>query len=237
MGLPVVHRESPCHSSNYRSGRKAGVEYLVIHYVGATGDAKANARYYGSTANIGASAHYFVGHGPSPEVWQSVAEGDTAWHVGAKRYLHSRCRNDNSIGIELCCHQDGNGVWYFDPATVEVGIQLARDIVERYGLSREQVLRHYDVTGKRCPEPFVRDGAAWEEFKERVFAEESGEESVKIYTKMEQLPAWCVGAVERAVEQGYIKLDGAGNMALQESNLQPLVWMDRCGLFDQPAKR
>lgn len=229
-----IQNTYPCHGSNYRSGRKAGVEYLVIHYVGATGDAKANARYYGSTANIGASAHYFVGHGPEPEVWQSVAEGDTAWHVGAKRYLHSRCRNENSIGIELCCHQDGNGVWYFDPATVEVGIQLARDIVGRYGLSREQVLRHYDVTGKRCPEPFVRDGAAWEEFKERVFAEESKEEEgeeMKIYRKLEEMPVWARETARKAIEKGIISRDNSGCVSVYEPNLQPLVWLDRMGLL------
>lgn len=35
------------------------IKYIVIHYVGALGGAKANCQYYASKY-IGASAHYFV---------------------------------------------------------------------------------------------------------------------------------------------------------------------------------
>ncbi len=167
----MVHKDYPCHQKNYRKGRKKAVKYLVIHYVGATGDARNNAKYYGTTANIGASAHYFVGHGPSPEVWASVAETDTAWHCGTnKGYVHPECRNENSIGVELCCHKDAADRWYFDPETVDVAVTLCRDIVARYGIDKAHVLRHYDVTGKTCPAPFVHDGNAWEDFKNRLFA-------------------------------------------------------------------
>jgi len=166
-----IHNERPCNAANYRKGRKQAVKYLVIHYVGAPGNAAANAKYYGNTKGINASAHYFVGHGPSPEIWASVAEADTAWHVGCKTgYKHAECRNENSIGVELCCHQDGSGNWYFDPETVIAAAELARDIVARYGIPRERVLRHYDVTGKVCPAPFVKEKGAWEDFKDRVFA-------------------------------------------------------------------
>ncbi len=166
----TVHNDYPCHAKNYRKGRKQVVAYLVIHYVGATGDARNNAKYYATTANIGASAHYFVGHAPSPEVWASVPEGDTAWHCGANRYVHPECRNDNSIGVELCCHKDTVGNWYFDPETVDAAVALCRDIVARYGIDKAHVLRHYDVTGKTCPAPFVHDGNAWEDFKNRLYA-------------------------------------------------------------------
>lgn len=168
----MIHQERPCHPDNYSKGRKRAVKYLVVHYVGALGNAAANAKYYGTTKGIKASAHYFVGHGPSPEIWASVAEADTAWHVGAKKYVHPDCRNDNAIGVELCCHQDPWGVWYFDPETVDVAVELCRDIVGRYGIPKDRVLRHYDVTGKICPAPFVHDAGAWEDFKNRVFAVE-----------------------------------------------------------------
>lgn len=163
-------KEQPCHPDNYRKGRKQAVRYLVVHYVGAKGDAANNAKYYGSTSGINASAHYFVGHGPSPEIWASVAENNTAWHVGAQRYVHPDCRNENAIGVELCCHQDTAGAWYFDPETVDVAVELCRNIVGRYDIPRNRVLRHYDVTGKICPAPFVHDANAWEDFKDRLFA-------------------------------------------------------------------
>lgn len=126
-----VNKSRPCHGSNYTRGRTGPVAYLVVHYVGALGTAEQNAAYYGSTAGIGASAHYFVGHGG--EVWQSVEEGDTAWHCGAKSYRHPKCRNGNAIGVELCCRRRGDlsagaGAtegWYFERSTVRSAAQLA----------------------------------------------------------------------------------------------------------------
>lgn len=165
----IINRDYHCHKTNHRAGRSTAITYLVIHYVGAKGGALNNVRYYGSTPNILASAHYFVGHAAeNAAVYASVAEEDTAWHVGAKEYIHPECRNANSIGIELCCHQDAAGSWYFDPETIEQGIALARGIMARRAIPLSHVLRHYDVTGKICPAPFVKDPAAWEKFKNRL---------------------------------------------------------------------
>lgn len=217
-------KSRPCHPTNYRQGRPGPVEYLVLHYVGAAGTAEQNAAYYGSTANIGASAHYFVGHGG--EIWQSVDEQDTAWHCGAKSYRHSACRNGNAIGVELCCRRRGDlpaGAaatqgWYFEPETVDAAVELCRDIVGRYGLSRERVLRHYDVTGKVCPAPFVYDGRSWEAFLDRVFA------------PVEAKPAhWAHRAWERARSAGV--LDGArpGEPVTRQ---ELAVVLDRLGLLE-----
>lgn len=164
-----IHTEYPCHQTNYHKGRPCGITYLVIHYVGASGGARNNAGYYGSTANLQASAHYFVGHASEgAAVYASVPEGDTAWHVGAKKYVHPDCRNANAIGIELCCHQDTGGGWYFDLRTVEQAAALAREIMTRHHIPLERVLRHFDVTGKICPAPYVHDTAAWAAFKARL---------------------------------------------------------------------
>lgn len=210
----LIHKERPCHPDNYRKGRKGAVRYLVVHYVGAKGDAAANAKYYGTTKGINASAHYFVGHGPSPEVWASVAEADTAWHVGAKKYRHPDCRNDNAIGVELCCHQDAAGVWYFDAETVDVAVALCRDIVARYDIPKDRVLRHYDVTGKTCPAPFVNDPGAWDEFLGRVFrvgslpqsAAPTAPSSEGATGDTREPAAWAKGAWEKATAAGV--LDG-----------------------------
>ena len=52
-----------------RLGDTSRIKYIVLHYVGATGGAEANCRYYASKY-IGASAHYYVGF--DGEIWQSV---------------------------------------------------------------------------------------------------------------------------------------------------------------------
>ena len=37
-----------------------------------------------------------------------------------------------------------------------------------YDLTADQVIRHYDVTGKICPKYFVEDEDAWVEFRRNV---------------------------------------------------------------------
>lgn len=165
-----VYSNFPCHRDNYTPGRPGGVDYLVIHYVGAAGSARANAQYYHNTPGIGSSAHYFVGHADEDAaVYASVAERDTAWHCGRSdgKYLHPVCRNANSIGIEMCCHKRADGSWYIDEATMAAAAALGREIMARYGIPLSNVVRHYDVTGKLCPWPLI-DEAAWGAFKKRL---------------------------------------------------------------------
>lgn len=157
---------------NYSDGQSSRIRYLVIHYVGATGGAKANCEYYASRY-IGASAHYFVGF--EGEIWQSVEDKNIAWHCGAKSYRHPDCRNSNSIGIELCVRNRGSQAaesrdWYFEDATVQSAQALTRQLMKRYSIPPDRVLRHYDVTGKICPNPFVYNHTnhTWQDFKSGI---------------------------------------------------------------------
>ena len=147
---------------NYEKGNGKQNKYIVIHYVGATGTAQDNCRYFQSNYR-GSSAHYFVGH--AGEVWQCVEDKDISWHCGAASYKHPYCRNSNSIGIELCCRQLANGTWYFEEKTIKAAIELVKELMKKYNIPAANVIRHYDVTGKVCPEPYVRDTGAWNTFK------------------------------------------------------------------------
>ena len=233
-----INRGYPCHSDNYTGGRAGAVRFLVIHYVGATGGAKNNAKYYQNTPGIGASAHYFVGHASEgAAIYQSVPEADTAWHCGRSdgKYRHPLCRNYNSIGIEMCCHKDSKGRWYFDKETVDQTVELARDIMSRYGIPVENVVRHYDVTGKGCPYPYVADAAAWQAFQYRLTAPQAAEseEEMEIYHWFADMPDWARPSAEKAYKKGLIAADAkSGAVTVYECNLQPLVWMDRLGLLD-----
>lgn len=137
-------------------------KYVVIHYVGSEGDAMANAKYF-QKEKRGSSAHYFVGF--NGDIWQAVDDGNIAWHCGATRYKHNQCRNTNSIGIELCCRKNAdNATWRFEKATVNKAAKLTAMLLHQYDIPLKNVVRHYDVTGKVCPEPFVRDKKAWNDF-------------------------------------------------------------------------
>ena len=150
-------------NTNYRKGSGKQNKYLVIHYVGSTGGAEANCKYFQSNYR-GASAHYFVGH--EGEIFQCVLDSDISWHCGASTYKHPYCRNDNSIGIEMCCRKNAsNDTWYFEEKTVKSTIELVKELMKKYNIPAANVIRHFDVTGKTCPEPYVRDTAAWNTFK------------------------------------------------------------------------
>lgn len=162
---------------NYNNGTINRIKYVVIHYVGATGSAKSNAEYYAG-GNRNASAHYFVGH--EGEIYQSVEDKNIAWHCGANSYKHKECRNANSIGIELCCKATGDpskadNNWYFTDATFYSALDLTRELMQKYKVPVENVLRHYDVTGKTCPAPFVYNNKkwTWDTFKSNLSGNES----------------------------------------------------------------
>lgn len=144
------------------------IKYIVIHYVGAVSSAKNNVDYFYSEKR-GASAHYFV---DEKEIWQCVEDKDIAWHVGGAKEYFSECRNNNSIGIELCCKKDEAGGWYFEKQTIQNAIELVQHLMNLYDVKIEKIIRHYDVTYKICPEPFVRDEQAWNNFKRRVNMQE-----------------------------------------------------------------
>ena len=139
-------------------------KYIVIHYVGAVSSAKANADYFYSV-NRQASAHYFVDEN---EIWQVVREGDRAWHCGTNgTYYHPECRNSNSIGIEMCCYNN-NGVLDIKEEVINKTIELTKELMAKYNIPVENVIRHYDVTHKCCPAPFVNNESRWNDFKSRL---------------------------------------------------------------------
>ena len=159
---------------NYNAGDVSRIKYIVIHYTGALGDAQANCNYFAG-GNRNASAHYFVGYDGA--IWQSVEDKNIAWHCGANSYKHAECRNANSIGIEMCVRKKSTASmgatdkdWYFEDATVEAAAELTRYLMDKYNVPASHVIRHYDVTGKICPNPYVYNTTAhtWEEFKQLI---------------------------------------------------------------------
>ena len=136
-------------------------KYIVVHYVGAVSTAKNNVDYY-YQLDRKASAHYFV---DDNEIWQCVDDSNIAWHCGANKYYHDDCRNKNSIGVEMCCKKDDEGNLYMTDKTIENTQDLIVYLMEKYNIKEENVIRHYDVTHKICPAPFVNDEKKWTKFK------------------------------------------------------------------------
>lgn len=151
--------------NNYGSVRNTSkIKYIVMHYTGNDGDSdEANANYF-KTPDRGASAHYFI---DDDSVTQSVPDNYTAWHCGAKSYRHPECRNANSIGVEMCDTRI-NGTYDVSPETLENAVTLVKSLMAKYHIPVENVIRHYDVTGKLCPAYFVNDTGSWKAFRNRL---------------------------------------------------------------------
>lgn len=63
-----------------------------------------------------------------------------------------------------------DSVFYDEDATVEAAAELTRYLMNKYGVPASHVIRHYDVTGKICPNPYVYNTSAhtWDEFKRKI---------------------------------------------------------------------
>lgn len=152
-------------------------KYIVIHYVGAISTAYNNSVYF-KNVNRSASANYFV---DDSEIYRVVRDSDKAWHCGDKLKqgnggsYYGKCINSNSIGIEMCCYNN-NGSLDISEKTIANTIDLVKELMAKYNIPVENVIRHYDVTNKICPEPFVKSTAKWLDFKNRLV--ESGNRQI-----------------------------------------------------------
>lgn len=131
------------------------VNGVVVHYVGNPGTtAEQNHSYFNNLATSGeayASSHFLIGL--EGEVICNVPLDEIAYCTGP--------RNGDTISIE-CCHPDDTGA--FTQATYDSLVRLVRWLMEEYHLDADQVIRHYDVTGKECPLYYVRNPQAWDDF-------------------------------------------------------------------------
>lgn len=153
--------------ANYGNKRNMNnVKWLVIHYTGNDGDtARNNCKYFRDNI-VKASAHYFV---DDNSVYRSVPDEHNAYSVGAKKYWHKECRNSNSLSIEICDTRR-NGTYDFTTQTIANAVEIARYLMNKYNIPIDHVIRHYDVTGKVCPKPYVESRQAWEAFKSKLNA-------------------------------------------------------------------
>lgn len=132
---------------------------VVIHYTANPGStAQENRDYFNSlqyTQETEASSNFVIGL--DGEIIQCVPTWEVAYA--------SNERNMDTVSIE-CCHPDDSGA--FTDETYRSLVQLTAWLCEKFGLTQDDVIRHYDVTGKNCPRYFVEHEDKWIEFKENV---------------------------------------------------------------------
>ena len=158
------------HKSNYGSARPlSNIKYIVIHFTGNKGDTALNNCKYFQSANRHASAPCFVDG--SGTVYKSVSLKRVAWSVGGfysrkngAGSFYKKCTNANSLSIEMC-----NSAGKVPENVYKDAVALTRYYMKKYHISASRVIRHWDVNGKDCPDPWAgKDNAGWKKFKKAI---------------------------------------------------------------------
>ncbi|WP_199426572.1 N-acetylmuramoyl-L-alanine amidase [Thermaerobacillus caldiproteolyticus] len=170
----AVWTEKFIHKNEYsRPGLKLkGVRKLVLHWTANPGAlAENHFKYFDQTivqAKRYASSHIFV---DKNEAINIIPLDEVAYHAndGTYRGVPELKPNANflSIGVEMCVENDGS----FHPNTIARTEDVFVELCKKFKLNpMEDIVRHYDITHKNCPAPWVKDSKAFEDFKKRVQA-------------------------------------------------------------------
>lgn len=131
------------------------INNIVIHYVGNPNTTAENNRNYFDNPTTTVSSHFVVGL--QGEIIQCVPIYE--------RSAASNHRNKDTISIETC-HPDESGK--FNEATYNSLVKLTAYLCYEFDLKADDVIRHYDVTGKICPKYYVENESEWNNFKKDV---------------------------------------------------------------------
>lgn len=150
------------------------VKKIVIHYTANPGMSAAEHQiYFNNLKDRYASAHLFI---DKTEAICILPLNEVAYHANDVRKYNSDgtiyrgvkelLPNANylSIGVELCIEYDGT----FHVDTMEHAVDVVTDLCKQFDLNANDIVRHYDVTGKYCPAIFVDNIEAFHLFKRLV---------------------------------------------------------------------
>lgn len=127
----------------------------MIHYVGNPGTTARQNRNWYANPESEVSSHFLVG-----------LEGEVIQCVPLyEKSAASNHRNRDTISIEVC-HPDKSGK--FNDETYAALVELTAWLLETCGLDVDNIIRHYDITGKQCPKYYVINEDSWDAFKADV---------------------------------------------------------------------
>lgn len=177
------------------------IRYLAYHYTAGSSSAPGRAKSMKSSwekshrasADFGVDDRDMVQFNPSPLNYYCWSVGDKKNIYSGGGRLYGIATNRNTISIEICSNlkkgydasKVGHEGWYFTEAELENAVKLGKILMKKYNIPIENVIRHYDVSGKSCPAvvgwiPFqikdingkptnrYSDESEWKKFKERL---------------------------------------------------------------------
>lgn len=156
--------------------RNNGIDGIVMHYTANKGGTARNHKnYFNNLKGNYASAQLFI---DDIEALCIMPLNEVAYHANeiskynadGSRYrpLYSKIGNANysTIGVEMCLDKNGN----ITEKTFQNAVKAVKELITKYpNITRNKIWRHFDVTGKNCPAPWVAKPSELERFKDAVF--------------------------------------------------------------------
>jgi len=142
------------------------IRYIAIHYTAGTTSRKGQAMQVRQVfLQRSASADFVVDDDTIVQInpdlrnyycW-AVGDAKNKWTGGGR--LYGVATNKNTISIEICstlrqgtsAQSPNHEGWSLSPQAVELARRLVRHLMSLYGIPKERVVRHYDISGKLCP--------------------------------------------------------------------------------------
>lgn len=199
----------------------------ILHYTANPGaSAKNHVTYFGKTLieqneklpeskRRFASAHIFV---DKYEARCIIPLDEVAYQAndGSYRGIPELKPNANylGIGVEMCQEKDGS----FHPDTIKRTEDVFVELSKMFGWDPvKDIVRHYDVTHKNCPAPWVTDGNKFTDFKQRVKNKMNGEIQMAAQRDINKVSDWAKKDWEEATVNGYFDGTRPGdNMTREE---------------------
>ncbi len=143
--------------------RTEKIEYIVVHYSGEAVDAKTFIDRFNMYDHMESSVDYFIDFNGDIYQYNMDIDNRYSWAIGGTKeenskggYLFGTVTSKNSINLEMCVDADtllaaNQTGWRLNQETIDSTLELIKYLMEKYEISADKVVRHYDVNGKYCP--------------------------------------------------------------------------------------
>ena len=147
MPLKTSINYSPNFNQKKRSKKK--IKFIIIHYTGMKSEKAAIDRLTNIQSEV--SSHYFISK--NGNITLLIPELYIAWHAGKSKWKRQNLLNKNSIGIEITNPGHRFGYKNFTYKQINSTIILIRYLVNKYRISKKNILGHSDIAPDRKKDP------------------------------------------------------------------------------------
>jgi len=147
MPLKTLINYSPNFNQEKRS--KKEIKFIIIHYTGMKSEKAAIDRLTNIQSEV--SSHYYISQ--NGNITLLVPELYIAWHAGKSKWKGQSFLNKNSIGIEITNPGHRFGYKNFTNKQINSIVILIKYLLNKYKISRKNVLGHSDIAPDRKKDP------------------------------------------------------------------------------------